>query len=465
MTNTNTPLLTDQYELVMANGYWQLGMAEKKAAFNLFFRSHPFENHYTVCAGLQHAIDFLNAFNFSDSDLEYLATLTSNDGTLLFSKAFLDYLKTLKFSCNVDAIPEGYLIFPNEPMLRITGPLLQCQILETALINLLQFSSVIATKASLICDAAEQDDVVEFGLRRAQGPNGGLSASRAAFIGGCAGTSNVLAGKTFNIPVIGTMAHSWVMAFQDESTSFKKFTDVLASNAVLLVDTYYTEQGVENAITMGKKLRERNHDLLAIRLDSGDLELLSKKARQQLDQAGFENTKIMASGDLNETTIRALKQVGAPIDSWGVGTQLATAANHPYLNAVYKLVAIEDDNKNWEYKLKISDTPEKSTLPGVQQVKRFYKNDQIIGDTIYEETLGTEGHTFPSHDHAEDLLKPIFKNGKCVYDTPTLDTIQDTCSKQRQQFKTDVANFSITLDAKLEHLKTTLRNKLKTYSH
>ncbi|MDQ2993865.1 MAG: nicotinate phosphoribosyltransferase, partial [Pseudomonadota bacterium] len=275
-------LLTDQYELIMAQGYWELGMAEQVAVFYLAYRSNPFEGDYVIAAGLADVIHYLTHFHFSESDLQYLQSLQTDENERLFQPEFLHYLSALNFSCDVDAVIEGTLVQPNEPLLRIQGPILQCQILETVLINFLNFSSLVATKASRVRFAAGDDPVVEFGLRRAQGPNGGLMASRAAFIGGCDATSNMLAGKIYNIPVRGTQAHSWIMAFVDEVSAFKAFANTMKKHTVLLVDTYDTLTGVKHAIEVGKTLRESGNDLAAIRLDSGDIVKLSQMARKLL---------------------------------------------------------------------------------------------------------------------------------------------------------------------------------------
>src|SRR5262245_13782 len=292
-------LLTDLYQLTMAYGYWKSGRAEREAVFHLFFRNAPFQCGYTLTAGLAPAIEFLQAFQFAQDDLAFLGTLRGNDDQPLFDRGFLDHLGTLRFACDVDAIPEGTAVFPQEPLLRIQGPILQCQLLETALLNLINFQSLIATKAARVCWAARGEQVLEFGLRRAQGVDGALAASRAAHIGGCAATSNVLAGQLFGIPVRGTHAHSWVMSFEAEEEAFRAYAEAMPNNAVFLVDTYDTLKGVEHAIAMGHWLRERGHELAGVRLDSGDLAWLSIEARRMLDAAGFPNAGIVATNDLD----------------------------------------------------------------------------------------------------------------------------------------------------------------------
>ncbi|MDH3583356.1 MAG: nicotinate phosphoribosyltransferase, partial [Phycisphaerae bacterium] len=280
-------LLTDLYQITMAFGYWKLGRADERAVFNLFFRKHPFGGGVTVAAGLAQVVEYLDGFGFEDTDVAYLATLTGNDGKPLFERAFLDYLSDLRLTCDVDAVPEGTVVFPHEPLVRVTGPILQCQILETALLNMINFQTLVATKSARICTATEGEPVLEFGLRRAQGIDGALTASRAAYIGGCVATSNVLAGKLYGIPVKGTHAHSWVMSFEEEAHAFEAYAEAMPNNCVFLVDTYDTLEGVRRAIEVGRALRERGHEMVGVRLDSGDLAHLSIEARKLLDAADF----------------------------------------------------------------------------------------------------------------------------------------------------------------------------------
>src|SRR5213593_1299903 len=310
VTREGRALLTDLYQLTMAYGYWKSGRAEREAVFHLFFRHSPFQCGFTLTAGLAPTIEFLQAFQFTENDLAFLGTLRGNDDEKLFDRGFLDYLGTLRFSCDVDAIPEGTVVFPQEPLLRIQGPILQCQLFETALLNLINFQSLIATKAARVCLAARGEPVLEFGLRRAQGVDGALTASRSAYIGGCAATSNVLAGKLYGIPVRGTHAHSWVMSFDDEREAFRAYAEAMPNNCVFLVDTYDSLEGVRRAIEVGRTLRQRGHEIAGIRLDSGDLAYLSIEARRMLDAAGFEKATIVASNDLDEHIITSLKQQG-----------------------------------------------------------------------------------------------------------------------------------------------------------
>lgn len=463
MNTCNYPLsalLTDQYQFVMAHSYWQLHRAEQLAVFELYFRNHPFQGNYTICCGLERIVNFLKDWHFTAEEINYLSTLKSPNDEPLFLDSFLNYLSKLQFTGDVDAIPEGTIVFPHEPLLRITAPLVQCQLLETPLLNFINFATLVATKASRVCQAAENDKVIEFGFRRAQGPDGSLTAARSAFIGGCSGTSNVLAGKIYGIPVKGTLAHSWIMAFDDELSAFTEFAKTAGNNATLLVDTYDTLKGVKHAITVGQQLRKQNHDLLAIRIDSGNLLDLSKKARVLLDQAGFQNTKIFASGDLDEYVISKLKAQGAPIDMWGVGTRLATAYDQPALNGVYKLVALQNAQGQWDYKMKISNEPNKIGLPGIHQVRRYYNQNNFSHDIIYDINKDIIEDIPNTADHAEDLLIPIFRNGKVVMPLPALFDIQQKCKAQVKKFsESNIIDYKVILAPKLNQLKIDLIKK------
>jgi len=322
-------LLTDLYQLTMAYGYWKNQVHEREAVFHLFFRKNPFNSGFSVACGLADVIEYIDTFQFDQDELAYLATLKGNDGQPLFDAGFLDYLKHLQFTCDIDAIPEGTLVFPHEPLVRVRGPIIQCQILETALLNIVNFQTLIATKAARICHAAAPEPVLEFGLRRAQGIDGGMAASRAAHIGGCTATSNVLAGMRYGIPVKGTHAHSWVMSFDTEEEAFEAYADAMPNNCVFLVDTYDTLEGVRTAVRVGKRLREKGHELVGIRLDSGDLAYLSIEARKILDEGGFPKALVVASNDLDEHIITSIKQQGGKVGIWGVGTKLVTAYDQP----------------------------------------------------------------------------------------------------------------------------------------
>jgi len=338
----NEALLTDLYQITMAYGYWKNNRHDLQATFHLFYRKAPFGESAAIVAGTCPALDYLEKIAFDDKEVLYLASLKGPDGKALFEQGFLDYLQTMQWQLDVEAIPEGSLVFPNEPILRISGPIIQAQLVETALLNIVNFQTLVATKAARICKAAGNDEVLEFGLRRAQGPDGGLSASRAAYIGGCTATSNVLAGFKYDIPVKGTHAHSWVMSFESETEAFDAYAEALPNNVVLLVDTYDTIEGIKKAIQIAKKLHNQGQQLLGIRLDSGDLTELSIAARELLDDAGLPNTKVIASNDLDEYSIHELKKAGAKIDIWGIGTKLVTCYDQPALGGVYKLGNIED---------------------------------------------------------------------------------------------------------------------------
>ncbi|MEK7779897.1 MAG: nicotinate phosphoribosyltransferase [Verrucomicrobiota bacterium] len=444
-------LLTDLYQLTMAYGYWKSGRAEREAVFHLFFRKAPFRSGFTIVAGLAAAIDFLKSFRFSVDDLRFLTSLTGNDGQPLFEAEFLEYLRTLRFACDVDAIPEGTAAFPHEPLIRIKGPIVQCQLFETALLNLVNFQSLIATKAARVCLATRGEPVMEFGLRRAQGVDGALAASRAAYIGGCGATSNVLAGKLYGIPVRGTHAHSWVMSFDDEGEAFQAYAEAMPNNCVLLVDTYDTLEGVRHAVETGKWLRERGHEMVGIRLDSGDLAWLSIEARKILDAAGFPKAVIVASNDLDEHIIASLKEQGAKINVWGVGTKLITAYDQPALGGVYKLGAIRGVGGRWSYKVKLSEQPAKVSNPGIQQVRRFRSDTEFIGDGIYDVETGapepftivdpldsTRRKHLAPHAAFEDLLVPIFRNGQLVYQVPALVEARQRAQDQIAMFHAGV---------------------------
>jgi len=436
-------LLTDLYQLTMAYGYWKSGHESREAVFHVFFRKQPFKGGFSIACGLHDAIDYLQTLAFTEDDLAYLATLTGDDGKPLFESGFFDYLRTLRWSCHLDAVPEGTAVFPHEPLLRVQGPLLQCQIVETALLNLLNFQTLIATKAARICLSAKGDPVLEFGLRRAQGVDGAITASKAAYIGGCAATSNVLAGHRFGIPVRGTQAHSWVMSFDSEKEAFQAFAEAMPNNMIFLVDTYNTLHGVARAIEVGRAMRDRGRELGGIRLDSGDLAYLSIEARRMLNEAGFPKASIFASNDLDEYTIASLKEQGAAIDMWGVGTKLVTAYDQPALGGVYKLAALRGEGRAWKHKIKLSEQTSKISIPGLQQIRRFRLNGAIIGDMVYDldapvaedrvivdRADPTRRKPIPDHAEYEDLLLPIFRRGKLVYEQPPLASVRDRVQAQ-----------------------------------
>ena len=338
-------LSTDLYQLTMAQAYRHAGRAEEEAVFHLFFRRNPFGGGFAVACGLARALDYLAGFHFTAEDVAYLGGLLGNDGRPLFDPAFLRELGELRLRCDVDAVPEGTVVFPYEPLVRVRGPILHAQLVETALLNFVNFETLIATKAARVCLAARGDEVIDFGLRRAQGPDGGLSASRAAYVGGVVATSNVLAGRLFGLPVRGTHAHSWVMAFASELEAFEAWARAQPNNCVFLVDTYDTLDGVRRAAGVALRLRERGHEPIGIRLDSGDLAYLSIEARKILDDAGLRSAKIVASNDLDEHLIASLKEQGARIDTWGVGTRLVTGGDQAALGGVYKLGAVREPGR------------------------------------------------------------------------------------------------------------------------
>jgi nicotinate phosphoribosyltransferase len=464
-------LLTDLYQITMAYGYWHSGSGGREAVFHLFYRNNPFHGGFTIAAGLATALDFLEDFSFAADDLNYLATLQGNDGKPMFQQAFLDYLSTLRLSCEVSAVPEGTVMFPHAPLLRVRGPLLQCQLLESALLNIINFQSLIATKAARVCAAAQGDAVLEFGLRRAQGIDGALAASRAAYIGGCAATSNILAGKLYGIPVKGTHAHSWVMSFANEQEAFDAYAYAMPNNCVFLVDTYDTLDGVRHAVDAGRRLRALGHEMLGIRLDSGNLVELSNAARILLDEGGFPNAAIIASNDLDEHLIQDLKAQGAQIAIWGVGTKLVTAHDQPALGGVYKLAAIRDPDGEWEYRIKLSQDPIKVSLPGILQVRRYRTAEKFCGDVIYLEGQtpthaqhfnSGEAFTLSPEADSEDLLIPVFRNGRRVHESPPLSAIRarahaqlSALPKTYQAFQ-DAAVYPVGLETHLAQMRTDL---------
>ena len=475
-------LLTDLYQLTMAYGYWKSGHADQEAVFTLSFRDNPFYSGFSICCGLSTVIDYLNHFRFEDSDLNYLGTLRGNDERPLFQTEFLDSLRQMKLSCDLDAIPEGTVVFPHEPLVRVQGPLIQCQLLETFLLNAVNFQTLIATKAARLCYAAKDEPVMEFGLRRAQGIDGSISASRAAYIGGCEGTSNVLAGKLLGIPVRGTHAHSWVMSFDDELEAFLAYAEALPNNCVFLVDTYDTLQGVHKAVEAGKRLQERGHRLAGIRLDSGDLAYLSIEARKILDAAGFDQAVIIASNDLDEHIITSLKDQGATICVWGVGTRLVTGYDQPALGGVYKLTALRRPGEAWQYKLKLSEQTAKISTPGILQVRRYFSDEGFVADAIYDLHSDlkdgctivhpldfTRRKKISGNTPHIDLQLPIYRAGRRVYHSPPIEEIRSQAKRQLGQLHPGIRRFinphvyPVGLEQGLHELKTKLifqaRNK------
>ena len=437
--------LTDLYELTMGAGYAAAGVADREAVFALSFRTLPFGGGYAVVAGLDDALAVLEDFRFDAQEIDYLRGLRTQGGQPLFETGFLDRLAALEFVCDVDAIPEGTVVFANEPLLRVRGPLLQAQLVESVLLTVIGFQTLVATKAARVVEAAGDGPVLEFGLRRAQGPDGALSAARAAYIGGVAATSNVLAGRLFGIPVRGTHAHSWVQVFDDEQLAFDTYADAQPDNVTLLVDTYDSLAGVEHAIATGRRIEAQGRHLAGIRLDSGDLAYLSVEARRMLDEAGFTDTKIVASNDLDEQTIASLRAQGARIDIWGVGTRLDTCYDQPALGSIYKLSAICDPAGGWRYPVKLSDHSSKISIPGVLAVRRFvdstgrFRADMVYdedlpappdGDVIVDPADSLHMRAIETDWHAVELVAPAMRHGARVAPAPALDEVRARAKAQ-----------------------------------
>lgn len=439
----NLTMMTDLYQLTMMYGYYKTGMRNNIATFDMFYRSKGESTHYAIMAGVEQLIDYIENLHFDDDAIAYLRDLN------LFDEDFLNELKNFKFHGDIQAVPEGTIVFSGEPLIRVTAPIFEAQLIETALLTIINHQTLIATKASRVVQAAEGGVIMEFGLRRAQGPDAGIYGARAAIIGGCAGTSNVLTGQMYGIPAMGTHAHSWVMSFPSELDAFRKYAELFPTSCLLLVDTFDTlRSGVPNAITVFKELREKGYEPKGIRLDSGDLAYLSREARKMLDEAGFPNTIICASGDLDENLIRDLKLQGAAIDTWGVGTKLITSEDCPSLGGVYKLSAEFVDGRAIP-KMKISENPVKITNPGVKKLFRIYDKDgmavadlialeQENYDTTQPLTIYDPINTWKSMTLTEYTMKelhvPLFKNGQRVYDSPSLMEIQKHCKEDLDTF-------------------------------
>jgi nicotinate phosphoribosyltransferase len=476
----NLSLLTDMYELTMVGGYIVSGKQDQCANFDYFFRKVPDNGGYCITAGLEQVVDYITKIRFSQQDLNYL------DGLKIFPEKVFRYLENFRFTGDLYAVPEGTAVFPGEPIVRVTAPLPEAQFVESALLNVLNFQTLIATKAARVCIAAEGDPVIEFGLRRAHGPDAALGASRAAFIGGAQGTSNVLAGKLFGIPVRGTVAHSWVESFPSELEAFRKYCEIYPGGCLLLVDTYDTlKSGVPHAIQVGKELRARGlGDLTGIRLDSGDLAYLSKEARKQLDREGFVGTRIFASSDLDEWIIESIKNQGGKIDTWGVGTRLVTAYSTPALGGVYKLTGIEENGKMVP-KIKRSDNPEKVTNPGKKKIVRFFDASGLMrGDVMFleEETLENKSlRVFhPAVPHVSkiyspkfervELLQPIIKGGELVYQKPALKEIQENTQRNLKALGPEFKRFTnphiyhVSLSPRLLQTKQRLLKKARLFT-
>ena len=448
MEPRNLTLLTDLYELTMMQGYFREKDANETVIFDAFYRTNPDGNAFSICAGLEQVIDYVKNLHFDDADIEYLR------GLGIFDEDFLEYLHNFKFSGDIYAIPEGTVVFPREPLVKVIAPIMEAQLVETAILNIINHQSLIATKTSRIVFAARGDGIMEFGLRRAQGADAGTYGARAAMIAGCIGTSNVLAGKLFDVPVKGTHAHSWIMSFPDELTAFRAYAKLYPSACILLADTYDTlGSGVPNAIRVFQEMRDAGIPLTfyGIRLDSGDLAYISKKARKMLDDAEFLDAVISASNDLDEYLIDSLKIQGAAITSWGVGTNLITSKDCPSFGGVYKLAAIMDRHTGkFIPKIKLSENTEKVTNPGNKTIQRIYDKEtgKIIADLIclVDEEFDEKNslllfdpietwkktHLAPGTYTMRELLVPIFKNGKCVYESPKVMDIREYCKKEQE---------------------------------
>lgn len=474
-------LLTDFYELTMMQGYYETGIKNKTVVFDLFYRINPSGNGYAIVAGLEQVIDYIKHLKFSETDITYL------EGLHTFSSEFIQYLKTFCFTGDIYAIPEGTVVFPHEPLIRVKAPIMEAQLVETALLNIVNHQSLIATKAARVVWAAQGDPVMEFGLRRAQGPDAGTYGARAAVIGGCCGTSNVLTGRLFDVPVKGTHAHSWVMSFPDELTAFREYARLFPNACTLLVDTYNTlESGVPNAIKVFTEMKEAGIalDHYGIRLDSGDLAYLSKKAKSMLAEAGFADAIISASSDLDENLIASLKLQGAKIGLWGVGTKLITCDDCPAFGGVYKLAAESDENGEFIPKIKLSNNVEKVTNPGIKKVIRIYdsRTNKIKADLIaLEEEVIDESkplnifdasakwkkmNLIPGTYYIRELLIPVFLEGKCVYNSPSTMEIKAYCEKELNTLWDEHKRLSnphivpVDLTEKLQNLKGKLIEEL-----
>lgn len=481
MSTLNLTLLTDLYELTMMQGYFKTNNREI-VVFDAFYRNNPCNGGYAICAGLEQVIDYIEHLHFDEDDISYLR------GLGIFDDDFLEYLSDFHFSGDIYAIPEGTVIFPREPLIKVVAPIMEAQLIETAILNILNHQSLIATKAARVCYAAQGDGVMEFGLRRAQGPDSGTYGARAAVIGGCCGTSNVLCGQLFDVPVKGTHAHSWIMSFPDEYTAFKNYATLYPSACILLVDTYDTlKSGIPNAIRVFTEMRKAGIPLTfyGIRMDSGDLAYLSKKARKMLDDAGFPDAVISASNDLDEYLIESLKNQGATITSWGVGTNLITSKDCPAFGGVYKLAAIQNEQGEFIPKIKLSENTEKVTNPGNKTVYRIYEEDshKIKADLIClaDETFDTNKdlQIFDPHEpwkktllkagtySMRELLIKVFDQGKCIYHSPKVMDIQKYCDEEKETLWNETKRFVnphqvyVDLSDKLYDMKRKILNEMR----
>ena len=481
MSTLNLTLMTDLYQLTMMQGYFESQSAET-VVFDAFYRKNPCGNGYAIAAGLDQVIDYIKNLHFSEEDVTYLGSLG------IFHEEFLNYLRVFHFEGDIYAIPEGSVVFPHEPLLKVVAPIMQAQLVETAILTILNHQSLIATKAARVVQAAAGDGVMEFGLRRAQGPDGGVYGARAAMIAGCKGTSNVLAGQLFDVPVLGTHAHSWIMSFPDEYTAFKKYAELYPNACTLLVDTYDTiRSGVPNAIRVFTEMRESGMELknYGIRLDSGDLAYMSKKARKMLDAAGFQDAVIAASSDLDEYLIDSLKAQGATITSWGVGTNMITSKDCPAFGGVYKLAGVQDPaTGEFMPKIKLSENTAKVTNPGNKKILRIYDKEsgKIRADLIcLAEEEYSEADDLIIFDPIEtwkktkfkagtytlrEMLVPVFQKGECVYTSPSVMEIRDYCTREKDTLWEETKRFAnphevyVDLSEKLFRIKNDLLEQM-----
>lgn len=480
MSTLNLTLLTDLYEMTMMQGYFK-NNNNRTVVFDAFYRTNPSDGGYAICAGVEQVIEYIENLHFDDDDINYLRSLH------IFDEDFLAYLADFHFSGDIYAVPEGSVIFPREPLIKVIAPIMEAQLIETAILNIMNHQCLIATKAARVCYAAAGDGVMEFGLRRAQGPDSGTYGARAAIIGGCKGTSNVLAGQMFDVPVLGTHAHSWIMSFPDEYTAFKEYARLYPNACTLLVDTYDTlSSGIPNAIRVFTEMRQAGTPLTnyGIRMDSGDLAYLSKKVRRMLDDAGFEDAVISASNDLDEYLIQSLKSQGATITSWGVGTNLITSKDCPAFGGVYKLAAISDNDGNFIPKIKLSENTEKITNPGNKTFYRIYdkENGKIKADLIClaDETfdVSEEMTLFDPNEPWKkttlcgdsytmtEMLVPVIQDGKRIYNTPSVMEIQRICNAQKDTLWDENKRFinpsqiHVDLSQKLYDMKQSLLSRI-----
>ena len=479
----NLTLLTDLYELTMMQGYFENEDVNQTVIFDMFYRSNPEGNGYAICAGLEQVIDYIKNLHFTEDEIAYLK------GLGMFKPAFLDYLRDFRFTGDIYAIPEGTVIFPREPLVKVIAPIMQAQLIETALLNIINHQSLIATKTARIVRAAQGDGVMEFGCRRAQGPDAAIYGARAAIIAGCVGTSNVLCGQMFHVPVSGTHAHSWIMSFPDELSAFRAYAKLYPDACILLIDTYDTlDSGLPHAIQVFKELREQgiHPKRYGIRMDSGDLAYLSKKVKAALDAEGFTDAIISASNDLDEGLIGSLKAQGATINSWGVGTNLITSKDCPAFGGVYKLAAIwNEPEQRFEPKIKISENAEKITNPGDKKIYRIYDaQGMIVADLIaladeefsskdplllFDPIETWKKTLLPGGSYTmRELLVPVFRKGDCVYESPSVKEIQNICRRELNTLWEESKRFEyphqtyVDLSRKLWNLKNNLLERYQT---